>query len=247
MPEIHRIKRDRELRHVRLFFDRLGIVADPPVQRGESPDFRTTIEGRNIGVEVTEIFFPSNDPNIPNYIPSLQNQAVYKAWQRFRCNGGPPLYVSFFFSDDTTRCGPRTKREKDALANKLCEMVTVNGAPTFGTWTIDISTEIPEVAWYEIGPSLRGTDELWSIPRAPMGTDVPPVIVQERLKFKADKHPEYIQNCPEVWLLIVNDWPMQAAACRIGEAARSARYTFPFDRAFWMDLDGDLLELRKLE
>ena len=247
MHKIQPIKRERELHHGRLFLDRLGIVTDQPVQRGESPDLRMTIEGRNIGVEVTEFFFPSADPDTPNYLPFLQNRAVYEAWQKFRGNGGPPLYVSFFFSEESTRCGPQTAKERDALANRLCEVVTANGAPTYGAWTFDISSEVPEVDWYVIEPSLRGTDEQWSISRATMGANVPPAFVQERLNSKADKHPRYVQICPEVWLLIVNDWPMQAPACRIGEAARSARYSFPFDRAFWMDLDGDLVELRKLE
>ena len=232
--------------HVARLLDRLGVIPDCPVEQGERPDFRLTIKGTRIGLEVTEFFLPSVDTAVPKYLPSLQNQAVYEAWQKFRFNGGPPLYASFMFSEDSTRCGPRTAKEKHALAEKLCEVVTLNGVPrTRESRPLDISLEVPQVDLCWIDPSLDGVDELWSVSRATMGANIPSAYVEKCLNSKAGKYESYAHVAKEVWLLIVNDWPMQAAACRISEDARSALYSFPFHRALWMDLDGDLVELRR--
>ena len=228
------------------FLNLRGVTLDSSVEQAESPDIRFISEGSPIGLEVTEFFFPAVDPDIPAYLPLLQNKTVYEAWQKFRDRGGPPLYVAFEFSEDSRRCGPRTAKEKRALAERLCEIVTLNGVPSArDSRPIDISSVVPQVDCYWIEPSLDGIDELWSVPRATMGRTVESAHVQECLDRKKDKYERYAHGFHKVWLLVVNDWPMQHAACAISAEACLSVYSFPFDRAFWMDLDGDLVELRK--
>lgn len=248
-------KWDRECSLAQKFLKQLGIAPDHGPEQRERPDFRFTIEGTEIGLELTQYFFPSTNPDFPYYLSSLQNQAVYEAWQEFRSSGGQPLYVAFEFSENRTCCGPRTRKEKVELADELCAIVTQIigrwGVPQAGqSWGIDLSSEASkndllqavDRLWVE--PSLNGVDELWSVPRATMGIHIPPDYVQGCLNRKSLKYHSYAHGFQQVWLLIVNDWPMQHAACRISEGARSAVYTFPFDRAFWWDLDADLTELQ---
>lgn len=245
-PNTQQIKKDREVAHASELIRRLGIVPVPRVESGERPDIRMEVGTSVVGVEVTQFFFPLGDPAVKDHLPSLQNQAVYHAWQRFRQCGGLPLYAMFEFTQDKERCGPPDTKKMRDLAGRLCELVRSIGVPADLEYGVDSElSSVPELDRCWADPSLDGVSECWGTPRATMGRNVSSRQVQECLNSKRDRYLDYASNLSAVWLLIVNDWPLQAAASRIGEEARSAIYSFPFERVYWLDIDGDLVELQR--
>ena len=244
-PNPQQIKKDREVAHALELIRRLGIVPVPRVESGERPDIWMEVGKSVVGVEVTQFFFPLGDPAVKDHLPSLQNQAVHHAWQRFRQCGGLPLYAMFEFTEDKERCGPLDTKKMRDLAGRLCELVRSIGVPADLEYGVDSElSSVPELDRCWVDPSLDGVSECWGTPRATMGRNVSSRQVQGCLNSKRDRYRDYASNLSEVWLLIVNDWPLQAAASRIGEEARSAIYSFPFERVFWLDVDGDLVELQ---
>ena len=243
-PNTQQIKKDREVAHALELIRRLGIVPVPRVESGERPDIWMEVGKSVVGVEVTQFFFPLGDPAVKDHLPSLQNQAVHHAWQRFRQCGGLPLYAMFEFTEDKERCGPLDTKKMRDLAGRLCELVRSIGVPADLEYGVDSElSSVPELDRCWVDPR-DGVSECWGTPRATMGRNVSSRQVQGCLNSKRDRYRDYASNLSEVWLLIVNDWPLQAAASRIGEEARSAIYSFPFERVFWLDVDGDLVELQ---
>ena len=226
-----------EHRQVELALAEIGLGHCTSALRvGESPDFTFPLDGRSIGIEVVEFFYPTED--VPPGFQNLRHIAVDKARQRFRDNGGPPLYVTVTFNDYPSPQGPKSRADTDDFAVRFERVVTNNGWPNAPAahWPFFFHPDIPEISLYVVGPSVDGKDELWACGGAANGALVKTEHVQDKLSSKSEKYGRYAAKCDAVWLLIVNAGAIRTVPCELGDDARNASYSFPFERAFWFDL-----------
>lgn len=236
---------DLEAFHLDYFLRAVQLTADAVPERSEAPDFTLKLAGRKVGIEHTQFFLPPPAGEKPQQqIEALQNLAVEQARRIFRQAGGPALYVYPVFNDARA---PRSKTEAYALAPRLAAVVAKNRWPeerqarTFETWR-----DLPELHGYTVMRSVDGVDELWNGGSGGMVAEIKPHHVEACLDSKATKHCEYLQRTDEVWLLIVNDGFRGGAPCELGDEAATARYIFPFERVFWLEITSDCVtELMK--
>jgi hypothetical protein len=228
---------DRRLEafHIQRFLAAAGLSPDGSPEPSEEPDCLLRLDGKLIGIEHTEFFFPADPGQVPHkQLDALQALAVEQARRLFRLRGGPPLYLYPVFDD---RRGPRTKQDAYGLAERLAVLVARNGwsrslkSHTFETWR-----DLPEIHSYIVMPSVDGEDELWHGGTGGWVATVEPAHVQACLDEKAPLYSAYIKRAPAIWLLVVNDMVRGGTPCEIGPEARSAAYSTPFDRVFWLEL-----------
>lgn len=236
MTKLFTARKQMEHRQVELALTEIGLGhCASALRTWESPDFIFPLDGRSIGIEVVEFFYPAAD--VPRGFQILRHIAVEKARRRFRDNGGPPLYVTVTFNDYPLPQGPKSTPCTDEFAERFQREVTNNGWPNVPPTRQSFwhRPDIPEVSRYVVGPSVDGKDELWGCGGSMNGALVKPEHVQDVLSSKADKYERYAAECDAVWLLIVNDGAIRTGPCELGDGARNASYSFPFERAFWFD------------
>lgn len=237
--------RDLELFHLTRFLDVFGLELDAAPVHSDSPDFLVELNGRHIGIEHTQFFLPPEPGDSPQQqLDALQELAVEQAQRLFHAAGGPALYVSVQFDHGRT---PSSKAQAYDLGKRLASVVRRNGWPaspeeaTFEPWR-----DLPEVCAYSVMNSVDGVDELWQGGSggwvAPVGTPH----VEAVLAAKGARYQRYAERAADHWLLIVNDPFRGGTPCQISEGAATARYTFPFDRAFWFQYPyGPVTELHR--
>ncbi len=236
-------KKWRERRQVKLALKELGLGhCAEGLRSAESPDFIVPFEGRQIGIELVEFFYPTGDggdpeASVPPWFQNLRHMAVDKARGKFRNSGGPPLNVTVMFNDHPYFQGPKNTPDTDDFAERFQRVVMNNGWPDspLTHWPFYFHLDIPEVALYVVSPSCSDADELWACGGAADGVFVEPEHVQAVLGKKAEKYECYAEKCDAVWLLIVNGGAIRTVPCELGADARDASYWFPFERAFWFD------------
>ena len=244
------LKKSREKWLLTAALDRMGLSDHASgLVSYESPDFILPIGDRSTGVEVIEFFYPAEDVRAPSQFQILRNKSVEMARCKFRANGGPPLYVTPVFLDIPNPLGPQNKRDMENFADRFQSAVARNGwgVSQYDDRVFRLPRDLPELDFYFVLPGLSEEDELWA-PAGPLnGVYIEPRHVQAVIDDKASKHANYAQNCDAVWLLIVNEGPLRTAPCEIGEDARNATYSFPFERAYWFDRfpTGELVRLSK--
>jgi hypothetical protein len=86
-----RTKKQCERFWLDLLLELTGVSPSEVVER-ERPDFALTLDGRRIGVEVTDLC----DPQLEMH-DSLSTRIIDKASKEFTAAGGPPLDVSVAF------------------------------------------------------------------------------------------------------------------------------------------------------
>lgn len=232
-----------EERQVKLALTELGFghCADA-LRVGESPDFTFPLDGRPIGIEVVEFFHPTDhlgnpEERVPHWFQNLRHEAVEEARRKFRDNGGPPLSVTVMFNEYPYPQGPRNKAGAADFAERFERVVMNNG------WSNDrlvhlrfyFPPDVPEVSLYFVSPVIDDKNEHWACGGPANGAFVAPEQVQTALDKKAGKHEHYATKCDAVWLLIVNGGAIRTIPCELGDDAREASYSFPFERAFWFD------------
>ena len=243
MTKLFKTQKQMELRQVELALTEMGFGrCTSALRAGESPDVIFPLGGRSIGIEVVEFFYPTGDlgdqdGDVPHWFQNLRHIAVEKARSRFRDNGGPPLYVTVTFSDYPSPQGPKSTPGTDEFAERFQRVVTSNGWSNdpLVHWPFRFHPDIPEVAHYVVSPSIDDQGELWACGGAANGALVEPEHVQDVLSSKAEKYERYAAKCDAVWLLIVNGGAIRTVPCELGDDARNASYSFPFERAFWFD------------
>ena len=233
-----------EERQVKLALTELGLGhCAHALRAGESPDFTFPLDGRPIGIELVEFFYPTEQlgepaANVSRGFQILRHIAVEKARQRFRDHGGPALYVNvMIFNDYPYPQGPNNRAGVEDFAERFEHVVMNNGWPDerFSHWPFYHHPDLPEVSLYVVSPSVDDKDELWVCSGRANGPFVLPEHVQDVLDKKAKKHESYAAKCDAVWLLIVNGGAIRTIPCELGDDAREWSYSFPFERAIWFD------------
>lgn len=194
------------MQFLRQFFRIEGLSADAIAER-ERPDFLVEVDGRTVGIEVTEVFIEDDGgPIRPRHAEAIVDGVVARAWQIYKERGGQPVYVSFgFVSHDVQQI------RRDQTAETLAEFVL--GLPlrpgdyrSLKPYSADPwPAGVPELTFMNVlAMPDRGTGH-WTVPKGGWMAPLDAARLQPIINEKAAKLTEYRKAAPEVWLLIATD------------------------------------------
>src|SRR5271165_1813064 len=112
--------------HERFFLDRfleLQGISPTCIQELEAPDFLIDLEGRKVGIEVTELFIRRNKseahPPLLQAAESITNLIVSKARKIYFGKDNPPVLSTIWFSDRITL----DKKKRDEIAELIARQI----------------------------------------------------------------------------------------------------------------------------
>jgi len=221
---------DEELEcyHMNQLIKGLNLELDEPYEKSEKPDFLIKLNGKKIGVELTQFFYPPLPGEIEyKHLDSYLNTSIDIARKKFRELGGPTLDVRIYIAHG----GPQDKNKAKDLGNRIANLMYEN-------WIhkriYRDCRELPEI----VGISIReATNEFWHGINVSLGShltissDNVLAVINDKIK----KINNYRDKCPEIWLAIVNDMFWSVTYNNLSLEAKEHRYSHSFDRLIWVD------------
>lgn len=210
------------------------------LEHSDKPDIRVHLQGRIYGLEVTRIVRGGRDA-----ISRAQWRRVVERSARLlsRERNNPPAWVSLRWNPDP----PRTNAQTVALA--LVELIEQHYATHQPKMHGSIDVEPQDVPG-ELAPYVHGLhvvrtveDDHW-VSGFGNYPDVQPKELQDEIDKKALKASGYAPPKDGLWLLIYAESTNAAQALDINDEARSASYSGPFQRVFFLDCMDKVGELR---
>jgi hypothetical protein len=205
--------------HERFLLDRFlehqGITPTN-IDPGESPDFLISLDGRAVGIEVTELFIQRcnsgtrllpEDPPL-QAIESISTQIVSKAREIYFDANNPPVLSHIVFS---TRMTPFDKRKGNQIAKLIADQIqSMNRQDSEGCdWrSREDEKENPLSEWVTFISAWRVPEirfARWSPNRAGFVSTLTPAHLQEAIDKKVPMIDDYKKRAEEIWLLIVAD------------------------------------------
>lgn len=241
-----RRKKARELQLLAMLLDRGGIAAQVVDDDRETPDFLLSVDGRIVGVEVTEIFVDNDGgPDNPAAIEANVDRVVAEAWKFYRDQGGRPVHASFGFHTGMVR----NMRRRDT-AQKLAAFVAGLELPkdrhlSLTPYSGDPFPDVPELAFLNLLAVERWELAVWTSPKAGFVAPLTAQVLQEAIDRKRGRIDDYRAAAPEVWLLIGTSGhgPSQFFELHPSEDLRSGLVS-PFDRTYLLHgFAGRVIEL----
>jgi hypothetical protein len=227
-----------ERRYLNRALELLDLRPSGPIESCETPDFLVPLANDTVGIEVTAFYLP--EPNASQSHQArvgMQRIAVEQAWQLFRSQGGPALYVTVFFVPDR----PLSKSRAYALGPILAHAVATTRVPTSvhdPSVRVDIRLLPSEVASISVAGSVNATDELWHRTISGWVAPIERSHIDAEIARKAKRLPSIREKCSTAWLIIVNDGFRGSAMCELSADAQTFQFNSPFDRTLWLDSAG---------
>jgi hypothetical protein len=241
---------DRKKRHERFlldrFFEHQGIVPTC-VDPGESPDFLIDLDGRTVGVEVTELFIRSDKSEMrpkPEGGPLLQaaesvaDLIVSKAWEIYFDADNPPVLSTIWFSDRVALDKKNGDRIAELIARQIQSMSLQNSHAAAWRSSEDENDEHPLSGSVDIIHTSRVPERLalWTVARPGLVANLTPKRLQEEIDKKASKITAYKNRAAEIWLLIVVDRTRSSQKFCAAPDFPLNSISSPFAKTFYYDL-----------
>jgi hypothetical protein len=198
------------------FLERQGI-SPASIEPLDPPDFLIDIEGRKVGIEVTELFIRSNKSEVhpqPDEEPLLQavepstDLIVSKAQKIYFDAGNPPIRATIWFSDRTTLDKKKGDQIAELIAHQIQTMSLQDSQAVAWRSSEDENEERSLSEWVAIirterVPKLQFAR--WAVARPGLVVTLTPKHLQQVIDKKAKKINGYKKVAEEIWLLIVAD------------------------------------------
>jgi len=238
--------------HERFLLDRfleLQGISPTCVHALDPPDFLIGLEGRDVGIEVTELFIRSGKSTVgpePKERPLLQaeetitNRIVSKARKIYFDAGNSLALSTIWFSDPVTLDKKKGDQIAELIAHQIASMslqswqsVTWRSSED-GNEDCSLSESVEMIHAYGV-PELRFTR--WTVARPGLVAPLIPKRLQEEIDKKAKKIIGY-RKCAgteEIWLLIFVDRTLPSQRFFVTpDFPRESVYS-PFTRTFYCD------------
>jgi hypothetical protein len=193
--------------HERFLLERFANAADIQLQiveEREAPDFLASVNGRLIGVEVTELFVERlNGQRTMQAHESIANRIVGKAQRLYMQSGAPPAHVTVCFGPSKDLRRLNRDRLSEALAGFVIKLALepwqrVDWRPDF------VSKSLPdEVSFLHALGTPSQEMAHWSVARAGWVAPLKAEPLQARVDEKARRLPTYELSISENWLVVV--------------------------------------------
>jgi hypothetical protein len=230
-------KKDLEVWYVEQLRRALSSFPAGQIVPAEAPDFVVHTANGALGIEVTAIYQQPVSGQLPlQAVERLREYVVQRAQAIHESRGGPPLYLSAYFSPNARL----SKSDVEACAEQLAEFV--------------VSIEMPPGSDMEYEETVRGRGQLpaefsalrvyrvpgqverfWAAPSAGFVPHCTPEDLQAVLDTKSAKVDRYRTNCEHLWLLIAINGFALSASLDVPESTLTARFHSRFDRAFLLE------------
>ena len=185
------------------------------VQQFDPPDFLIDLEGRKVGIEVTELFIrtvrskahhlPTKDILLQE-LESITDRIVSKAREIYLNAGNPLVLSTIVFSNRIT-----VDQNRDQISELIAHQIQIMNLPNSqkAQWRSSedeyghpLSESVTYIHSYRV-PERRFAR--WTVARAGLVTTLTPKHIQEEIGKKAKKLDAYKKHAEEIWLLIVAD------------------------------------------
>jgi hypothetical protein len=214
-------KRRRERSLLDRFLEQQGIKPKRiDQQEPPDPDFIIDLDGRAVGIEITEIFIRTRKSNVhpqPTERPLLQevetitDQILSQAQEIYFRADNPLVLSTIVFSDRITLDKKKRKQIAELIADKIRDMISGNSSEVVD-WRPDVhDNEARPLSEAVTFIHTRRVPEKrfarWTVARAGLVANLTPYHLQDRINLKARKLKSYRknQNIEEIWLLMVAD------------------------------------------
>ena len=228
---------DRQKQHERFLLERFidaATLQAEIIETREAPDFIVRVEGKLIGVEVTELFI-SHDPssNPMQAQESISTRIVSTAQRLYQASGAAPAHVTVCFGPGCDLRNLNRDRTANALASfvrglNLAEWQRVDWQPE------ELNGPLPyEVSFvHALGvPSFEMAH--WGVARAGWVAPLAVTSLQARIDEKAKRLPAYQDTVAENWLLIVADAMKPSQLMEAKDDFDPRGVSSPFARTFF--------------
>jgi hypothetical protein len=237
-------KRRREKFLLDRFLNQQGIKPRSTDQRKPpDPDFVIDLDGRMVGIELTEVFIRFDKSNKPprgeresllQEVESITDQIVSKAREIYFEANGTPVLSNILFSQIKLdkQVGEQISK---LLANKIQDMVSEK----VDRWSADsdnglqpLTEAVSSIHIYKV-PKKRFAH--WKVVRAGIVAKLTLEHLRDRIDHKAQKLKGYSKNktFEEIWLLMVADRTHPSQMLHHGPDFPSESLSSPFDRTFY--------------
>ncbi len=218
--------------HERFLLDRfleLQGISPTSVEPRDPPDFLIDLEGRKVGIEVTELFIRSRSKGHPRPegkpflqdIESITNQIVSTARKIYFDAGNPLLMSTIWFSDRITLDKKKGDQIAELIAHQIQSMILQNSRAVAWRSSEAENEERPLSEWVDIihtrrvpeyrDAQLKDRFAWWQVARPGWVATLSPErfqkVIDEVIDEKAKKISRY-QKCAgtgEIWLLMFVD------------------------------------------
>lgn len=202
----------------------------------EAPDFLVLFEGREIGVEITELFVPTNRGEMELQArTSITTQIAHRAKMRYIDIGGKPVHVSIHFAPGDSFSDLR----RDAAVERLAQFVLAQDLSLneYRAWRQTYPyTELPrQVSALHMLALPQWSMALWTVPEAGWVTPLTEEILQAQVDEKAGKLAQYRRVASEVWLVMATLGSTAAQLFEIAPEFKPDLIRSPFDRTYYVD------------
>jgi len=242
MAPTARSKKVREQGFLQAFLHIEGLPAKILDAGRESPDFLLEIEGRRVGLEVTEVFVGEHPRASTKAAESIVDEIIERAKRAYEGRGGKLLQVTLRFASRADMRNVNRIKAADAIANFLFEADPQAG----GAWGYDRRAtgfdRLPEqlvsiTAYFE--PSYSTSH--WWTPSVGWVSPLDTNALQPSVDDKARKIARYRQEVAECWLLLAIEG--RSASQMFEPSDTPPAVASPFDRTYLLFLFSSTVQL----
>jgi len=240
--------------HERFLLDRfleLQGISPTSVEPRDPPDFLIDLEGRKIGIEVTELFIRSRSKGHPRPegkpflqdIESITNQIVSTARKIYFDAGNPLLKAEIWFSDQITLDKKKGDQVAKLIANQIQSMSLQDSQAAVWRSSEAEYEERSLSEWIDIictqrVPEYRDAQwkdrfAQWTVARPGLVAPLTPKHLQEAIDKKAKKIDSYKKCAEEIWLLIVANRTLPSQMLYVAPDFSLDSVSSPFTKTFY--------------
>jgi hypothetical protein len=236
--------------HERFLLDRfleLQEISPASIEPLDPPDFLIDIEGRKVGIEVTELFIRSNkseahpqleEAPLLQAAESITNLIVSKARKIYFDAGNSPVLSTIWFSDRITLDKKKGDQIAELIAHQIQTMSLQNSQAVAWRSSEDeneersLSESVAIIQTYRV-PELRFAR--WTVAGPGLVATLTPKHLQEVIDKKAKKINGYKKVAEEIWLLIVVDRTRSSQKISVMPDFPLNSISSPFAKTFYYD------------
>jgi hypothetical protein len=230
-------KKQTEVNHLLRFRQNLPDFPDGMICMGEAPDFLVNTGRGYVGIEHTQWFRESDNPDGSpmRARESTEDKVLRLASSRHEARGLPPVWVNVLW---ILRERPTTSRVPE-LANELADLVEACLPEQGGEVTIKHPHPAwgalpPEVSYLSVRRNKVSPKNLWVSTRGAFIPTLTPLDLQNRIEEKEGKLASYRQKCSQVWLLIVANGLEPSTFGEPAPEIEESSFETSFDRVFFL-------------
>lgn len=203
------------------------------VEEREAPDFIVRVEGRTVGVEVTELFINHDASQSPLQVQeSISTRIVLRARQIYEESGASPVQVKVCFRPGRDL---RQLNMKETASDLAC-FVQCLGLIECQRVVRPSGSGDPlpdEISYVQALGVPRLEMAHWAVARAGWVAPLTPAALQLRIDDKASRLQDYSEVVTETWLLIVADTTKPSQSMEAKADFNPHVVSSPFPRTFF--------------